>query len=304
MEHLAIEEAEIGGERTNARHQGAAELQVVNRVKLILSRKGFDSSAGGYPSPILPDGRMLSLPIPSSLDNTAYSSLHLPEGISYADIIDQLDAGAKTCGKGAHLDPDLVARTRPRAPNWLPTLGQIGSAAGHLRKQHVSEGDLFLFYGWFRYTSTVAGRLQFEKKGKGFHAIFGYLRVGAIISADAEAHLPEWLNAHPHADPRRMAKATNTIYVAAGRSDGADRLGAAVFRFDRALQLTKPGLSRSRWNLDPTLFRHLEISYHTDSAWRDGYFQSYPRAQEYVVHADAQAIEWAYGLIDGTATWG
>ena len=35
-------------------------------MKLIFSRKGFDSSAGGIPSPILPDGRMISLPIPAN----------------------------------------------------------------------------------------------------------------------------------------------------------------------------------------------------------------------------------------------
>ncbi len=33
-------------------------------MKVILSRKGFDSSYGGCPSPILPDGTLLSLPIP------------------------------------------------------------------------------------------------------------------------------------------------------------------------------------------------------------------------------------------------
>jgi len=33
-------------------------------MKIILSRKGFDSSYGGCPSPILPDGTLLSLPIP------------------------------------------------------------------------------------------------------------------------------------------------------------------------------------------------------------------------------------------------
>ncbi|MGC9778582.1 MAG: hypothetical protein HZR80_05015 [Candidatus Heimdallarchaeota archaeon] len=33
-------------------------------LKAILSRKGFDSSFGGCPSPILPDGTLLSLPIP------------------------------------------------------------------------------------------------------------------------------------------------------------------------------------------------------------------------------------------------
>lgn len=34
-------------------------------MKIILSRKGTDSSYGGYPSPILPDGSLLSIPIPS-----------------------------------------------------------------------------------------------------------------------------------------------------------------------------------------------------------------------------------------------
>ena len=31
---------------------------------MILSRKGFDSKNGGIASPILPDGTLLSLPIP------------------------------------------------------------------------------------------------------------------------------------------------------------------------------------------------------------------------------------------------
>ena len=34
-------------------------------MKAILSRKGFNSAFGGYPSPILPGGEMVSLPIPS-----------------------------------------------------------------------------------------------------------------------------------------------------------------------------------------------------------------------------------------------
>src|SRR5437899_10861254 len=31
-------------------------------MKLVLSRKGFDSAWGGYPSPIVPKGTMVSLP--------------------------------------------------------------------------------------------------------------------------------------------------------------------------------------------------------------------------------------------------
>ncbi len=37
--------------------------------KLILSRKGFDSKAGGCPSPIFPDGTLYSLPIPGDDDD-------------------------------------------------------------------------------------------------------------------------------------------------------------------------------------------------------------------------------------------
>ena len=33
-------------------------------MKVIFSRKGFDSSYGGFPSIILPDGQMISFPIP------------------------------------------------------------------------------------------------------------------------------------------------------------------------------------------------------------------------------------------------
>ena len=49
---------------------------------------------------------------------------------------------------GAHADPDLIAGARKRGAGWLPSLGQIGAASGHLRNQGVQVGDLFLFYGW------------------------------------------------------------------------------------------------------------------------------------------------------------
>ena len=43
-------------------------------MKIILSRKGFDSKFGGMASPILPDGTLLSLPIPSN-DDVKFSEL-------------------------------------------------------------------------------------------------------------------------------------------------------------------------------------------------------------------------------------
>ena len=57
-------------------------------MKVILSRKGFDSSCGGQVSPILPDGTLLSMPIPSD-DTLKYSELSWG-GMPYFDIIKQL----------------------------------------------------------------------------------------------------------------------------------------------------------------------------------------------------------------------
>lgn len=273
-------------------------------MKIILSRKGFDSSAGGHANPVFPDGSMLSLPIPSSLDSIRYNSLVGPGGKNLLQIIDELDSGAKIAGKGAHADPDLVRGMRPRSNGWLPSLGQIGSAAGHLRNQSIEVGDLFLFYGWFRHTEVKQGHIRFRTDRPGFHAIYGFLEIGDILNVTNRQKLPVWLHEHPHAIDARLAKSTNTIYIARPTSSGTSHQpGAGVFRIRNDLILTKLGLTRSRWALESNIFRHLQISYHTDSAWKEDYFQSYPRAQEYVIHADEQACDWAWDLIRNSEAW-
>ena len=45
-------------------------------MKIILSRKGFDSEYAGQPSPILPDGTLLSMPIPYSNEIIKYTDLY------------------------------------------------------------------------------------------------------------------------------------------------------------------------------------------------------------------------------------
>ena len=58
-------------------------------VKIILSRKGFDSSNGSIPSPILPDGTLLSLPIPAKFDSISFDDLNY-NGVLFSDILRQL----------------------------------------------------------------------------------------------------------------------------------------------------------------------------------------------------------------------
>jgi hypothetical protein len=58
-------------------------------MKIILSRKGFDSAAGGYANPILPDGTLLSLPIPDESSAVCFSDLSY-KGKSYYEIMGEL----------------------------------------------------------------------------------------------------------------------------------------------------------------------------------------------------------------------
>ena len=44
-------------------------------MKVILSRKGMDSESGRMASPILPDGTLLSLPIPDRKSNKTYEDI-------------------------------------------------------------------------------------------------------------------------------------------------------------------------------------------------------------------------------------
>jgi len=63
-------------------------------MKVILSRKGFDAQFGGQPSPVLPDGTLLSLPIPRENDIVTYGDLFF-NNQSYFDIIYELNPNTK-----------------------------------------------------------------------------------------------------------------------------------------------------------------------------------------------------------------
>lgn len=247
---------------------------------------------------------MLSLPVPGDWETLTYSGIVAPGGKTYAEILEELDVGPKTKREEVHLDPDLVPGVRRRHPNWLPAFGQGRAAQSHLENQRVSRGDLFLFFGWFRHTEEVCGKLRFRGNDSGFHAIFGYLQIGDIICASGDVQLPIWLNDHSHADVAARKRSNNTIYVAVPKlSFHPSFPGAGVFEFDDRKVLTKKEESRSRWNLNPEIFRNVNISYHSENSWTDGYFQSVGRGQEFVIHADEKVIEWACSLIKDANLW-
>jgi hypothetical protein len=59
-------------------------------MKIILSRKGVESTYGTKTSPILPDGTLLSIPIPSSTDIIRYRDLKTDNWLNYHSIIKKL----------------------------------------------------------------------------------------------------------------------------------------------------------------------------------------------------------------------
>ena len=260
----------------------------VCEVKIVLSRKGFDSECGRIPSPILPDGTLLSLPIPTAESGRRFADL-THDGRPYSEIIAQLGGSPTTADGCCHLDPDL----RPgSAPGWVPAFGQTGAAQTHLANQGVGVGDLFLFFGRFRRTGyETAGRLRYVRDAPAQHIVFGYLQIGAIVRGEQIRGYP-W---HPHAEnPNPLPN--NTLYLASDQLSFADVPGSGVlnYRDDRALTAT--GQSQSRWRvLDwmPTT----PISYHRPTSLKDGYFQSAAKGQEFVLEAGPRAQAWVEALI-------
>ena len=110
-------------------------------MKIILSRKGFDASNGGCASPIMPDGTLLSMPIPSN-DKDRYSDLCW-NGITYSELLSNLRP--KKTYAGCHVDPDIRNNRISIIDDWSPAFGQIGAAQGLLSNAGVSVAIFFCF---------------------------------------------------------------------------------------------------------------------------------------------------------------
>lgn len=283
-------------------------------MKLILSRKGFDSSAGGVPSPIFPDGRIVSLPIPDQNSPITYESI-LAGDDSLGQLVADLAGKRVLPHQGAHLDPDLAAPSLPRLPNWRPIFGQTGQAQSHLRNNGVGPGDLFLFFGLFREVARVNGTYIWKRHSRPCHLLWGWLQVAEILHlADFPAEGYDWAHYHPHF--YRSDDPNNVLYLGrrhlrlAGQT--GDLPGAAVFpSFSKKQQLTKPCSQKvSLWELPGWFYpgkHRTPLTYHADSKrWqRNGdttELNSVGRGQEFILDCDEypEAIPWAHQLIRET----
>ena len=301
--------------------------------RIVLSRKGFDSKNGKWPSPIFPDGRILSLPIPAPRRYPQSSKRFrdvLWDGRSLAPLVECLSEVREECW--CHLDPDLNADALARSPGWRPAFGQVEIAQRHLENQGVGLGDLFLFFGTFR---------RVEKDGSGgwcyvstapkVHLLFGWLQVHDVLAlhtgADYDRALGKypWLSDHPHLNgsfrepgENPPGPPNNTVYVSTPKLSiaGTDVPGGGVFQNEgRRIILTDPeevekgsSCRRSYWRL-PRWFYPVDgqpsLSYHRNKKWwrrrgRWAYVKSVDQGQEFVFNADGipEADAWLHSLFD------
>lgn len=275
-------------------------------MRIIFSRKGFDSSAGGVPSPLI-GGRPLSLPIPTRMP-TRTRFLDLANGIS--EIVCDLTGGRIRADHPCHLDPDLDAKSLGRLDGWRGVLGQVGAAQAHLANNSVGPGDIFLFWGLFR--SAIRGREYWHFTGAPEHRIFGWLQVGEVLAVgkDPEPVLARypWLVSHPHV--ARGWPQNNTVYIAREALElPGTRARLPGFGLMRSgIRLTSAVTKRpSTWSVPTWLNPRrggVGMTYHPSHRWSPGNeVRSAARGQEFIAAAGnrADALVWLTEILETQA---
>ena len=253
-------------------------------MKYIFSRKGFDSTAGGYPSLIFPDGSIFSVPIPSTNDKYVYSDLEFQyENESIQEILNGLTGKSirsqshKSCDYSdniqfCHYDPLFMQEDGFEGI----ALGQAQNAEGHLRNQGIENGDIFLFYGWFKKVEKYNGTWRYADSDD-IHLIWSYMEIGDSVYLDSNEQQIKaidqypFLLKHPHTGSQNGEN--NRIYLSRKYN---------YFSFDRKRCLTDT------------------INYQGRSTWRLPLFFHQPDAfsflKEFVIDGDSTVVSFrGYG---------
>src|SRR5258706_1321816 len=300
-------------------------------MKIILSRKGIDGGNGGTPSPLIKNSINewvpVSIPIGGGSEKRRYHEVSI-HGYKLYELAKSLGVKGKqgqeiNSESRVHFDPDLDPRSIRRNKDWRPMFGQCNAALGHLIKQGVGRGDLFLFLGWFMEANYTDNRASYEENNNpnGVHGFFGWLQVEEFWDVannpmtKAMKEYPSWAWEHPHFRDGGDC-GYGRIYIATKKLAVGDKTydlpGAGVFwRFTEKTQLTRNGEKRSIWKL-PDFFHNTRESFlsyhgnaerweHQENSWR---LESVARGQEFVFDTNKlnpterkAAWHWAIDLI-------
>lgn len=258
--------------------------------RIIISRKGFDSSAGGAPSPIMADGRIFSLPIPQREKSPyRYKDLRFDE-FKGTDLLKK---------SGSKLSPNDFCHFDPILNKAIGIFGQANAAQSELDNLDVQKGDLFLFFGWFRNCGEKAVNL---------HHLFGWLQIEKILKG--EKNIKEFLEQkklnHPHGFKDVSRYKNNTLYVASKKLNFRNRKlkkkGFGLFKETHEdLVLTEKNKTRSNWQL-PNSFANGKNLFMNRLKWSDSKslklnYKGF--GQEFVLNVEAnpKIAKWAVKLI-------
>ncbi len=246
----------------------------------------------------MPDGTLLSMPIPSD-DAAAYSELHY-KGVTFAELLRQLTPGRDR--NHCHVDPDIREDVRVKAVrDWKPAFGQTNAAQGILANAGVQAGDIFLFFGWFRQTVLDEKGYRFAGHGGGdfyrhadLQVIYGYMEIGEILADPAEIAKYPW---HPHAGKAFLENKLNRLYLPAERLTlRPDMKGYGTLSFRKDRVLTMEGQNRATWDALPFLMPEHVYGNKKNSARDRGLYYA-GIWQELVIYESEGLTEWVLGLL-------
>ena len=260
---------------------------------LVISRKGFDATAGGRASPIFANGDIFSVPIPQKKQSPSrYRELQFND-MSGREILNFIGAKSISDYDFYHNDPLLSGQKG--------IFGQAGGSQGELENFGVGRGDLFLFFGWFK---------QYHQRGPDVHHLFGWLQVEKIIKGNSEIlnFLSENQLSHPHGTTDITQFKNNTIYIASKNLTFSDSVrditGHGVFKKTaQNLILTETGKTRSRWRFPKKYFTNTKNLFRNRLKWKDEekcLVNCSGIGQEFILNAqdNPSIVKWASYLIN------
>jgi hypothetical protein len=189
-----------------------------------------------------------------------------PQGKRVAELVHQLTHRNIRPSDCVHLDPDIRPELRSLECRELPlTFGQDSGSQTELKE--LIEGDLFLFFGWFRKAQEYpTGSFRFSDDGADIHSIWGWLQIAEKLDLQSKLSRAQKIASHhPHVSHHGKRK-NNCLYVASDTLTFLpNRAGAGTFsKFHDGLSLSdmqsqlRPQ-KRSYWRL-PAFFKQMTVS--------------------------------------------
>jgi hypothetical protein len=256
---------------------------------------------------------MVSLPIPDTQSQIRYEDIYWQE-YNLGSLVSDLTGGRVHYKDFAHLDPDINSQSLGyRHPQWKPIFGQTGAAQGHLSRNNVRPGDVFLFFGLFRNVLKVGEKFIWDRRSRPRHVLWGWLQIEEIVKLNKDTSCKYgWANYHPHFNRKYERNDTlyiSTKYIKLSGVTTSKLSGAGTFlNFSGQLALSAAGaILPSQWELPEWCFPRggaIPLTYHSNvSRWKKSKngtrLSSVARGQEFILDTEdfPEGIEWVKHLL-------